>query len=74
MIKFLESKKFDFEVVPNGSEILLRTFKLFSAWPTTVIVDAEGKIRFLQRGGLDDETITFKNVLEQTIIEANHKK
>lgn len=74
LIKFLESKKFDFEVVPNGSEILLRTFKLFSAWPTTIIIDAVGKIRFVQQGGIDDETSTFKSVLEKTIIEATHKK
>ena len=65
--KFLKSKKFDFEVVPNGRSILTQTLKLFSAWPTTLIIDAEGKIRFLQRGLLDEGDESFLETLKETL-------
>lgn len=65
--KFLKTKKFDFEVVPNGSSILIQTLKLFSAWPTTLIIDAEGKIRFLQRDLLDEGDDSFLDTLKETL-------
>jgi thiol-disulfide isomerase/thioredoxin len=65
--KFLKTKKFDFEVVPNGSSILTQTLKLFSAWPTTIIVDTKGKIRFIKMGGFEDEDGDFIKVLNETL-------
>lgn len=64
---FLKSKKFDFEVVPNGSSILTQTLKLFSAWPTTLIIDTEGKIRFIKMGGFEDGDDSFLETLKETL-------
>lgn len=65
--KFLKTKKFDFEIVPKGSSFLTQTLKLFSAWPTTLIIDAEGKIRYVNRGALNDDEENFIKVLNESL-------
>lgn len=66
--KFLETTKFDFKVVPDGGRILMDTFKLFSAWPTTIIIDRQGKIRFINQGGLTKSNSNFEKVLKQALM------
>jgi thiol-disulfide isomerase/thioredoxin len=61
---FLQSTKFDFKVTPNGGRILIDTFKLFSIWPTNVIIDKQGKIRCIQIGQSRDN---YKNILEELL-------
>lgn len=48
--KFLKTKKFNFKVVPNAGRILIDTFKLFAAWPTSIIIDKNGIIRLINTG------------------------
>ena len=48
--KFLKTKKFNFKVVPNAGRILIDTFKLFAAWPTSIIIDKNGIIRLIKTG------------------------
>lgn len=48
--RFLKAKKFNFKVVPNASRILIDTFKLFAAWPTSIIIDKNGIIRLIKTG------------------------
>lgn len=64
LMKFLKSKKFDFKVIPNASRVLIDTFKLFSAWPTSIIIDKQGKICFIEQGGIDAKS-NFKNILSE---------
>lgn len=65
--KFLKTTKFDFKAVPDGGRILMDTFKLFSAWPTTIIIDRQGKIKFINQGGLTKSNSNFEKVLKQAL-------
>lgn len=64
--KFLKSKKFDFKVIPDASHILIDTFKLFTAWPTSIIINKEGKISFIQQDSIDSKS-NFKDVLDEIV-------
>ncbi len=64
---FLHSIKFNFKVVPNGGSILVDNFKLFPAWPTTIIIDKDSKIRFIKLGKLDDKIDNHKKLIKQLL-------
>ena len=64
---FLKTTKFDFKVVPYRGRVLIDTFKLFSAWPTTIIINKLGKICFINQGSLSDKEGNFKNILDKAL-------
>ena len=64
---FLKSIKFKFKIVPEGGDILINTFKLFTMWPTSVIIDNEGKIRFISSGLLNDNRDNHLKIINQLL-------
>ncbi|RYZ80569.1 MAG: TlpA family protein disulfide reductase [Proteobacteria bacterium] len=66
LTKFLASRRFDFKVA-SGDRLLLDTFKLFSAWPTTVIIDAQNNIRYIKLGDLKPDTEKFERTLAELV-------
>ena len=51
--EFLLKTKFNFKVVASSGRTLIDTFKLFSIWPTSVIIDKKGIIRLIKIGEID---------------------
>ena len=65
--QFLKIIKFNFKIVPERGDILLQTFKLFSIWPTSVIIDKEGKIRLINMGLLNDSRDNHLKIINQLL-------
>jgi len=62
--EFLKSNKFHFKIVPSAGHILIETFKLFAAWPTSIIIDRNGIIRLIRNGVIEQgETIELLDSL-----------
>ncbi|MEJ7671970.1 MAG: TlpA disulfide reductase family protein [Chitinophagaceae bacterium] len=61
--EFLKKTRFNFKHIPHGGTILIETFKLFSIWPTTIIIDKEGIIRFIKVGELNDKIDFHKKLI-----------
>jgi thiol-disulfide isomerase/thioredoxin len=61
--EFLKTTRFNFKHIPHGGTILIDTFKLFSIWPTTIIIDKEGIIRFIKVGELNDKIDFHKKLI-----------
>ena len=70
---FLKSQKFNFEQVPNGARVMIDTFKMFSMWPTTIIIDKQGKIQFIKVGELENKKDHHKLLLDKLLIESVDK-
>lgn len=65
---FLSKHPFQFKTVANSETIRRDIFKLFSAWPYTVIIDKTGKISKMQLGSLYEETFSvYKNLIDDLI-------
>jgi len=58
--KFLSAHVFKFKVVPRGDYVRRDIFRLFSAWPQTILIDKNGRIRKLgiDLGVVDQESIS----------------
>jgi hypothetical protein len=65
--EFLKTTRFNFKHIPNGGRILIDTFKLFSIWPTTIIIDKEGLIRFIKVGELNDKIDFHKKLITKLL-------
>jgi peroxiredoxin len=61
--EFLKQHPFKFNNVADNEEVRLNNFKLFSAWPYTIIISKEGKIAYMQFGSKGAETFTYFNGL-----------
>jgi peroxiredoxin len=44
VLKFLQKRPFNFTAIANSENIRKDTFKLFSAWPYSIIIDRQGRI------------------------------
>ena len=67
LIEFLKSTKFKFQHIPDASKILIETFRLFSIWPTTVIIDKQGFIQFIKVGELINTKDHHKDLLDKLL-------
>ena len=58
--KFLSVHVFKFKVVPSGDYVRKDIFRLFSAWPQTILIDKNGRINKLgiDLGVVDQESIS----------------
>lgn len=65
--EFLKTTRFNFKHIPQGGRILIDTFKLFSIWPTTIIIDKEGIIRFIKIGELNDKKDFHKKLITKLL-------
>ena len=53
--RFISRKgNFGFKISPNASELFYQDFYIQSGFPTTIIIDQEGVIRYFYSGGLAD--------------------
>lgn len=57
--KFLKEHPFKFRVVANDDSVRHNIFKLFSAWPYTIIINKEGKIMDMQLGSKGGNTFSY---------------
>ncbi len=66
--QFLKKHSFKFDIVADNDEVRSESFKLFSAWPYTVIISKEGKIVFMQSGSKGIETFAyFDKILDKQL-------
>jgi peroxiredoxin len=61
VIKFLKQHPFKFENIVNNDIVRRDIFKLFSAWPYTIIINKEGKIMVIQLGSKGADTFAYFN-------------
>ena len=57
--KFLKAHPFKFNIVANNDTVRRDIFKLFSAWPYTIIITKEGKIMSMQLGSKKADTFAY---------------
>lgn len=61
VMEFLKQNPFNFQIVANNDEVRRNNFKLFSAWPYTIIIGKEGKILFMKAGSEGTEAFSYFN-------------
>ena len=61
VMEFLKQNPFNFQIVANNDEVRRNNFKLFSAWPYTIIIGKEGKIMFMKAGSEGTEAFSYFN-------------
>lgn len=54
---FLKSNEFNFKIIPKSGHVLVTVFKLFSLWPTSIIIDKNGVIQFINKGEIEEEKV-----------------
>jgi peroxiredoxin len=68
LVKFLHKHQFKFMAVGSSENIRRDKFKLFSAWPYTVIIDKEGRISKMWFGNPDEEVFErYKLIIDQLL-------
>lgn len=66
--EFLEKQPFNFNNVADNDEVRQKVFKLLSVWPYTIIIDKEGKIRFMQFGSKGAESFDYFNKIIEKLL------
>ncbi len=66
--KFLKQHPFEFTHVVANDEVRSNNFKLFSAWPYTIIIDKEGKITFMKMGSKEEKTFEYFNKIIEKLL------
>ena len=57
--EFLVKHPFNFKTVANSEPIRSEQFKLFSAWPYTILVDREGKISKMILAAPEENIVSY---------------
>ena len=61
VMRFLKQHPFKFKIVANNDTVRRYIFKLFSAWPYTIIINKEGKIADMQSISKGRDTFVYFN-------------
>lgn len=68
LLKFFQTHSFKFTAIAGSEDIRRNKFKLFSAWPYTIIIDREGRINKMWSGNPGKEVFDYYQKIIDTLL------